>query len=62
VRRWRQRWTGGDCTVEDRDGRGRKAHFPPSRPCPGGRHRLRNRGPNQAATEPPIAWGSDATS
>jgi hypothetical protein len=40
VRRWRQRWTSGDFTVEDREGRGRKAHFPPSRPCLGDCHRL----------------------
>jgi transposase-like protein len=40
VRRWRQRWIDGDFTFEDREGRGRKAHFPPGRSCSGGRHRL----------------------
>ena len=30
VQRWRQRWSGGDCSVTDRAGRGRKAAFSPT--------------------------------
>lgn len=30
VRRWRQRWAAGDCSVADALGRGRKAAFSPS--------------------------------
>jgi hypothetical protein len=37
VQRWRQRWSTGDSSVEDRAGRGRKAVFSPagSRPDSG---------------------------
>jgi len=30
VQRWRSRWAGGDFSVEDHPGRGRKAAFSPS--------------------------------
>ena len=30
VQRWRQRWSAGDCSVADREGRGRKAAFSPA--------------------------------
>jgi hypothetical protein len=40
VRRWRQRWAGGDFTVEDLAGRGRKATFSPPGPCSGHGNRL----------------------
>jgi hypothetical protein len=30
VQRWRQRWVRGDFSVEDREGRGRKAAFSPT--------------------------------
>lgn len=30
VQRWRQRWSAGDCSVTDREGRGRKAAFSPT--------------------------------
>lgn len=29
VQRWRRRWSMGDCSVADREGRGRKAVFSP---------------------------------
>ena len=29
VRRWRKRWSAGDFSVDDREGRGRKFDFPP---------------------------------
>ena len=29
VQRWRSRWAGGDFSIDDRSGRGRKATFPP---------------------------------
>jgi hypothetical protein len=32
VRRWRQRWAGGNLTLEDAPGRGRKPTFSPSGP------------------------------
>jgi hypothetical protein len=31
VQRWRRRWARGDFSVEDREGRGRKATFSPTR-------------------------------
>lgn len=40
VQRWRSRWAGGDFSIEDFEGRGRKASFPPSRPGSGESHRL----------------------
>jgi len=30
VRRWRQRWLAGELTINDREGRGRKAAFSPA--------------------------------
>ena len=41
VRRWRQRWAAGDFTVEDREGRGRKATFSPDGSSLGCRRRER---------------------
>jgi hypothetical protein len=35
VRKWRRRWAGGDFSLADRPGRGRKPTFSP--PRPGGR-------------------------
>lgn len=32
VQRWRRRWAAGDCSVEDLEGRGRKAAFSPAGP------------------------------
>jgi len=32
VQRWRSRWAGGDFSIEDHPGRGRKASFSPSGP------------------------------
>ena len=32
VQRWRQRWSAGDFSIEDRDGRGRKPDFSPAGP------------------------------
>jgi Homeodomain-like domain len=40
VRRWRQRWAAGNFTVDDREGRGRKAAFSPDGPCLRYRSRL----------------------
>jgi hypothetical protein len=40
VRRWRQRWAAGDFTVDDQEGRGRKASFSPDGSCPRYRDRL----------------------
>jgi Homeodomain-like domain-containing protein len=39
VRRWRKRWTAGDCSVADTSGRGRQPTFSPAGPRidPGGR-------------------------
>ena len=47
VRRWRQRWTAGDFTVADREGRGRKTTFSPDGSSDGGRHRLPDGGRNR---------------
>jgi hypothetical protein len=35
VQRWRQRWSAGDFSIEDRAGRGRKPHFSPAGPRSG---------------------------
>ena len=35
VQRWRQRWSAGDFSIEDRAGRGRKPVFSPTGPCLG---------------------------
>jgi hypothetical protein len=40
VRRWRQRWAAGNYTVDDQEGRGRKASFSPDRSCPRNCNRL----------------------
>lgn len=40
VQRWRSRWAGGDYSIDDFEGRGRKASFSPPRPSPGYRHRV----------------------
>ena len=40
VRRWRQRWAAGDFTIDDQEGRGRKATFSPDGSCPRYRNRL----------------------
>jgi hypothetical protein len=40
VRRWRRRWSAGDFTVDDHEGRGRKAAFSPDGSCSGYGHRL----------------------
>ena len=40
VQRWRQRWSAGDCSVADREGRGRKAAFSPTGPSHREGHRL----------------------
>ena len=44
VQRWRQRWSAGDCSVTDREGRGRKAAFSPTGTSHRKGHRLRDRG------------------
>lgn len=35
VQRWRRRWAGGDFSIEDHAGRGRKPAFSPVGPRPG---------------------------
>lgn len=40
VQRWRQRWSAGDYSVADREGRGRKAAFSPAGPSHREGHRL----------------------
>jgi hypothetical protein len=40
VQRWRSRWARGDYSIDDLEGRGRKASFSPPGPRPGYRHRL----------------------
>jgi hypothetical protein len=40
VRRWRQRWAGGNFTLEDAPGRGRKPAFSPPRQGHRRRYRL----------------------
>jgi hypothetical protein len=40
VQRWRSRWVRGDYTIDDLEGRGRKASFSPPGSRPGYRHRL----------------------
>ena len=40
VQRWRRRWSAGDCSVADREGRGRKAAFSPAGPSDREGHRL----------------------
>lgn len=40
VRRWRQRWTEGNLTLEDAPGRGRKPTFSPSGPSRRRLHRV----------------------
>jgi len=37
VQRWRQRWAGGDFSIADRAGRGRKPAFSPTGPSSGTR-------------------------
>ena len=40
VQRWRSRWAAGDFSIEDLEGRGRKAAFSPSGPSTGSIHGL----------------------
>jgi Homeodomain-like domain len=40
IQRWRSRWAGGDYSIEDLPGRGRKASFSPPGSSLGYRHRL----------------------
>ena len=40
VQRWRQRWSAGDGSVDEREGRGRKAAFSPAGSSHGKGHRL----------------------
>jgi len=59
VRRWRQRWAAGDFTVEDHEGRGRKATFSPDGSSDGRCHRLPNRARHRRAVEPTVVGRSD---
>jgi hypothetical protein len=54
VQRWRSRWARGEYSIDDLEGRGRKATFSPAGPRTRYGHRVRNRRRNEAAPQSAI--------
>ena len=55
VQRWRRRWAGGDFSVEDHPGRGRKPAFSPAGPGADSRDGVRSDFRNQRTAQPTVA-------